>query len=152
MALEEWRHWLEGVEQPFGFGFGRTARAWSMSGLPSVLTTGKLGGPFFVSSIVSTSPSHIALAHKMLNLMHCPACFTLILLTAPPPASYLLPVWWEQSPGELTRRLNKLTNSLIPDGCPQNQLFVPASLRSHVIYWAHTSRLTCHQRGDVPRP
>lgn len=110
-------------------------------------------GPFFFfSSIVSTSPSHIALAHKMLNLMHCPACFTLILLTAPPPASYLLPVWWEQSPGELTRRLNKLTNSLIPDGCPQNQLFVPASLRSHVIYWAHTSRLTCHQRGDVPRP
>ncbi|KAI3365736.1 hypothetical protein L3Q82_000693 [Scortum barcoo] len=28
--------------------------------------------------------------------------------------------------------------------CPQNRLFVPPSLRSDVLQWAHSSRLTCH--------
>ena len=27
---------------------------------------------------------------------------------------------------------------------PQNRLFVPVSLRSQVIHWAHTSLLSCH--------
>ena len=29
-------------------------------------------------------------------------------------------------------------------GCPQNRLFVPRTLRSQVIHWAHTSVLSCH--------
>ena len=31
-----------------------------------------------------------------------------------------------------------------PTGCPSNHLFVPVSLCSKVIQWAHTSMLTCH--------
>lgn len=32
----------------------------------------------------------------------------------------------------------------VPDGCPLNRLFVPVSLCSQVIHWAHTSRISCH--------
>ncbi|KAI3361840.1 hypothetical protein L3Q82_002169 [Scortum barcoo] len=31
-----------------------------------------------------------------------------------------------------------------PSACPQYRLFVPPSLRSDVLQWAHSSRLTCH--------
>lgn len=31
-----------------------------------------------------------------------------------------------------------------PSGCPHNRLFVPDSLHSKVINWAHTSMLICH--------
>ena len=34
--------------------------------------------------------------------------------------------------------------NLTPDGCPPNRLFVSSPLRSQVIHWAHTSRLSCH--------
>ncbi|KAF7641037.1 hypothetical protein LDENG_00298510, partial [Lucifuga dentata] len=32
----------------------------------------------------------------------------------------------------------------VPEGCPPNRLFVPILLRSRVIQWGHTTKLTCH--------
>ena len=43
---------------------------------------------------------------------------------------------------ERVRQAN--VNSHLPDGCPQNRLFVSVTLRSQVIHWAHTSRVSCH--------
>ncbi|KAF7644344.1 hypothetical protein LDENG_00223730, partial [Lucifuga dentata] len=36
----------------------------------------------------------------------------------------------------------------VPQGCPPNCLFVPVLLRSQVIQWGHTTKLTCHPRVE----
>ncbi len=44
LALEEWRHWLEGLGVPLSSG--PIIRIWSISDLPKDLTPGRLGGHF----------------------------------------------------------------------------------------------------------
>jgi hypothetical protein len=62
MALEEWRHWLQGAEQPFLVWTNQT-KTWRISVRPSASTPGKPGGSSCLPD--STSPFPTAQDKKM---------------------------------------------------------------------------------------
>ena len=74
----------------------------------------------------------------MSNLMYCHVCKILNLLPKSilPPNRVVGVVPWQ------IESVVKQANGG-PSGCPPNRLFVPVSVRSQVIHWAHTSLLTC---------
>ena len=141
LALEEWRHWLEGAELPF---------------------------------IVWTDHKNLEYVQGAKRLNARQARWTLFFgrfkftLTYRPGSRNVKPdalsrqFAVEDSPGEPEPILSKaclvstLTweiESLVrqaqaqqpdPGNGPPNNLFVPDSVRSQVLQWAHTSRFTCH--------
>ncbi|KAI3358945.1 hypothetical protein L3Q82_014740 [Scortum barcoo] len=117
LALEEWRHWLEGSKQPF--------LVWTRPQEPGIYSirqeTELLPGPVF---------------QRDEDVAPCPD--TIIS------SSHLVaPLTWEIE--ERVKAAHRRVNLAQPSACPQNRLFVPPSLRSDdVLQWAHSSRLTCH--------
>uniref|UniRef100_A0A8C5CEZ5 Gypsy retrotransposon integrase-like protein 1 n=1 Tax=Gadus morhua TaxID=8049 RepID=A0A8C5CEZ5_GADMO len=142
LALEEWRHWLEGTSVPFlvwtdhrNLEYIRTAKRlnsrqarWSLffdrfnftlSYRPGSRNTKRdaLSRQFPESPDETAEPSTIV------------------------PASCLVAaVTWEIEEKVRAASLNLPA----PSSCPPDRLFVPASLRSEVLQWGHASRLACH--------
>lgn len=140
-ALEEWRHWLEGTEQPFlvwtdhkNLEYIKSAKRlnsrqarWALffnrfDFVLSYRPGAKNGKPDALSRQFDPDPS--------------PKVSTPIL----PASCFVGAVTWE-----IEKRVSEATAGVqSPLGCPSNRLFVPESLRSQVIHWAHTSRISCH--------
>lgn len=140
-ALEEWKHWLEGAEHPFlvwtdhkHLEYIKTAKRlssrqarWTLffSRFRFTLSFGpgsKNGKPDALSRLYDTVP----LAKQPETIL--------------PLNRVVGAVSWQiESDVEQANAV-----SPAPRGCPCNRLFVPVSLRSKVIHWAHTSLLTCH--------
>jgi hypothetical protein len=141
LALEEWRHWLEGAALPFivwtdhrnlayiqsarrlnsrqarwalffgRFDFSLTYRPGSQNGKPDALS--RLYSP----EDPSTEPTTIL-----------------------PPACRIATLTWE------VESAVRLAQGQQPDpgSGPPNRLFVPDDVRSRVLLWGHSSKLTCH--------
>ena len=141
VALEEWRHWLEGAQQPFivwmdhkNLEYVRTAKRlnsrqarWALffnrfNFCLSYRPGAKNGKPDALSRIYSPDPS--------------PEVPSNIL----PSSCMVGAVTW----GIEGKVLRANANVTPPRGCPPNRLFVPPDLRSQVIHWAHTSLIACH--------
>eukprot|EP00066_Takifugu_rubripes_P011978 XP_011601244.1 PREDICTED: uncharacterized protein LOC105416325 [Takifugu rubripes] len=90
LALQEWRHWLEGATQPF---------------------------------IVWTDHKNLTYLRNAKRLSSRQARWALFV-------------------EERVREAQQSAPD--PGGCPPNRLFVPVAVRSEVLHWAHSSRLTCH--------
>ncbi|XP_068508006.1 uncharacterized protein tctn1 isoform X2 [Syngnathus scovelli] len=141
LALEEWRHWLEGAQQPFlvwtdhkNLEYIKSAKRlnsrqarWSLFFNRFNFTLSYRPGtkntkPDALSRVFNSDPE-IKKPETILP-SHC-------LVRA---------VTWP-----IEGRVQQANgNEPPPSGCPENRLFVPAQLRSQVIHWAHTSRLSCH--------
>ena len=141
LALEEWRHWLEGSSVPFlvwtdhknleyirtakrlnsrqarwcllfsRFNFTLSFRPGSKNGKPDALSR------IFPASSCPEEPRNILPGHRIVGA-----------------------VQWD---------IESLVRSAHPDNaapsqCPVNRLFVPVPLRSQVLQWGHSSRLSCH--------
>lgn len=141
VALEEWRHWLEGAEQPF--------LIWTNHKNLEYLKNAKRLNSRQARWSLFFNRFNFTLSYRPGSQNTKPDALS--RLYDPEPAAkepeHILPldrvvggVTW-QIESEVKRALGV---NPAPSGCPQNWLFVPVPLRPQVIHWAHTSLLTCH--------
>ncbi len=124
VGLEEWRHWLEGAEQPFlvwadcrNLEYIRTVKC---------LSARQAGWAPFLNSFdfsLSYCPGSQHVKPDALSHLFDPDPSSRYPTSILPPSCVVGAVTW----GIEKKVKQALTNSLIPDGCPQNRLFVPAS-------------------------
>ncbi|KAI3365127.1 hypothetical protein L3Q82_010108, partial [Scortum barcoo] len=141
VALEEWRHWLEGAEQPFIVWTDHKNLEYLKSA--KRLNSRQARWALFFSRFrftLSYRPGSQNVKPDVLSRLYEPEP------TAEEPETILSPdrviglVSWPIEKEVQRAGRGKTT----PEDCPRNRLFVPEALRSQVIHWAHTSLLTCH--------
>ena len=141
MALQEWRHWLEGAEQPFliwtdhrNLEYMKSAKRlnarqarWSMFFSRFNFTLSYRPGA------KNTKPDALS---RQFSGVERPSTGDTIL----PSRCLTGAVSW----GVERRVREALQKEPSPQGCPTNCLFVPRSARSEVLQWGHASNLACH--------
>ncbi|KAI3376076.1 hypothetical protein L3Q82_016603 [Scortum barcoo] len=119
LALQEWRHWLEGAEQPF--------LVWTDHKNLAYLRSAKRLNP---------RQARWALFPEQFSLDTSPSEPASIL----PPSCIVGAASWDIE----TRVQEALKDHPAPNNCPKDRLFVPSNLRSLVLQWIHTSKFSCH--------
>uniref|UniRef100_A0AAQ6IR55 Gypsy retrotransposon integrase-like protein 1 n=1 Tax=Anabas testudineus TaxID=64144 RepID=A0AAQ6IR55_ANATE len=139
LALEEWRHWLEGTEQPFlvwtdhkNLEYLRSAKRLNSRQARWALFFNRFN--FSLSYRPGNRNTKADALSRQFENMESPESPDFIL-----PAATRLGVTHLDIENEV---LNAHTPS--PSACPPNKLYVPDHLRSKVLDWCHSSRLTCH--------
>lgn len=140
LALEEWRHWLEGAKQPFvvwtdhkNLAYIQTAKRLSSRQARWAL--------FFerFDFTLTYRPGSRNIKPDALSRQ-----FTAETPSEPetilPSSCVIASVTWEIE----SRVLQAQGHDPDPGTGPNNCLFVPDSVRSDVLQWAHSTRLTCH--------
>ena len=139
LALEEWRQWLEGAEQPFvvwtdhkNLEYIRSAKRLSSRQARWALFFNRF------DFSLSYRPGSKNAKPDALSRQHQPySSQPENILT---PTCIIGAVTWEVE--EKVKR--SLSEHPAPSSCPSGRLFVSASLRSQVLQWGHSSRLACH--------
>ena len=141
LALEEWRHWLEGAEQPFVVWTdhknllyiqqtkrhnARQAR-WSMffNRFNYTLT--------YQPGSKNIKPDALSRMYDHLDSEAVPELIVSM-------NRIVAPLLWDIE----TVVQSALATDPSPGGGPLNCLFVPVRVRSHVLQWAHSSKLAGH--------
>lgn len=140
LALEEWRHWLEGAEQPFivwtdhkNLSYVRQAKRLNSRQARWALFFGRFN---FTLTYRPGSRNLKPDALSRLFTEEPPRSADTILPASCVVGSMVLEVEsavldaQQQDPG--------------PDQCPPEKLFVPAPVRSKVLHWGHDSLFSCH--------
>ncbi len=141
LALEEWRHWLEGAGVPFlvwtdhkNLEYIRSAKRinsrqarWALffgrfNFTISYRPGSKNGKPDALSRIFEVEPGF-------------PSPVPIV-----PPSRVIAMVTWEVE----SRVREALDGVTIPARCPEGLLFVPESVRTSILQWGHSSGLACH--------
>lgn len=142
LALEEWRHWLEGSEHPF-----------------LVLTDHKNLEYLCGAKRLNPRQARWALFFNRFN-------FTLSYRPGSKnqkadalsrqfdsqeeegeDLDFILPVSARLATALLDAEeevINSLRNSPAPSACPDNKLYVPDALRPRILQWCHSSHFSCH--------
>ncbi|KAL0171008.1 hypothetical protein M9458_035604, partial [Cirrhinus mrigala] len=142
LALEEWRHWLEGAGFPFivwtdhkNLEYIRTAKRMNSRQARWALFFGRFR--FTISYRPGSKNGKPDALSRIFEAKASPA----------PPVAILHPervvvaaVTW----GVESRVRTALGDATVPAGCPESLLFVPESLRTSVLHWGHSSSLACH--------
>ncbi|KAL2083807.1 hypothetical protein ACEWY4_021580 [Coilia grayii] len=141
LALEEWRHWLEGVAIPF--------LVWTDHKNLEYLRSAKHLNPRQACWSLFFSRFNFTLSYRPGSKNSKPDALSRMFSRSESPSvpATILPerclvgaaildieslVRSAQSPGST------------PSQCPANCLFVPVSVRPQVLQWGHSSRLSCH--------
>ena len=141
LALEEWRHWLEGAEHPF--------IVWTdHKNLEYIKKAKRLNSRqarwalFFnrFSFSLSYRPGSRNVKPDALSRLFDPEPVAKDPETILPLTCVVGALTW-QIENEVKQANGDVRS---PSGCPENRLFVPVELRPQVIHWAHTSLLSCH--------
>ncbi len=129
LALEKWRHWLEGSGVPFivwtdhkNLEYIRSAKRLNSRQARWAL--------FFQKNIKPDALSRIFDHSERLSTPECIIPERLVVST----------LTWEVE-SKVRTALEGVTP---PPGCPPGRLFVPERLRSDVIRWGHCSNVACH--------
>ncbi len=141
LALEEWRHWLEGAKHPLqvlndhkNLEYIQQAKRlnprqarWSL---------------FFnrFDFILSFRPGSKNLKPDTLSRVYAKVSREDAPCPIIPAARIVAPVRWAL---ETTVRQAQ-TRESDPGGGPENRLYIPKSVRAQVLQWAHTSLFACH--------
>ena len=141
VALEEWKHWLEGAEQPFlvwtdhkNLEYLRTAKRLNARQARWALFFNRF------NFTLSYRPGSKNLKPDALSRLFSPDSGPKAVSPILPSSCFVGAVTWE-----IENRVKDANERIqVPDGVPPNRLFVPPDLRSQVIHWAHSSLLTCH--------
>ncbi len=141
LALEEWRHWLEGAAFPFmvwtdhkNLEYIRTAKRINSRQARWALFFGR-----FRFTISYRPGSKNGKPDALSRIFEATASPT-------PPVAILQPervvavVTW----GVESKVRDALRDIIVPAGCPESLLFVPESVRTSVLQWGHSSSLACH--------
>ncbi|KAK3557454.1 hypothetical protein QTP70_027739, partial [Hemibagrus guttatus] len=141
LALEEWRHWLEGAKHPFqvltdhkNLEYIQQAKrlnprqaCWSL---------------FFnrFQFVLSYRPGSKNLKPDALSRVYVNTPQEDAITPIIPSSKIVAPIRWE------LESTVKQAQAREPDpgGGPTNCLFVPKAVRSQILQWGHCSRLTCH--------
>ncbi|KAI2647803.1 Transposon Tf2-6 polyprotein [Labeo rohita] len=146
LALEEWRHWLEGSGVPFivwtdhkNLEYIRTAKRLNSRQARWALFFGRFDFTLsYRPGSKNVKPDSLSRIFDRSDRPSTPESIfseTLIVST----------LSWEVK-SKVKTALHGVTP---PAGCPPNRLFVPEGLRSEVIQWGHCSSVACHP-GSVP--
>ncbi|XP_078812643.1 uncharacterized protein lrrc75a isoform X3 [Oryzias latipes] len=145
LALEEWRHWLEGAEHPFivwtdhkNLAYLRSAKRLNSRQARWCLFFDRF------SFIITYRPGSRNVKPDALSRIHSNHDLeeaTPII----PPTCVVGNLTWDIE----TRVLQAQDEEPDHPPPPANTLYVPSSLRSDVLVWGHTSRVSCH--GGVQR-
>uniref|UniRef100_A0A671X748 Gypsy retrotransposon integrase-like protein 1 n=1 Tax=Sparus aurata TaxID=8175 RepID=A0A671X748_SPAAU len=141
LALQEWRHWLEGAVHPFvvwsdhkNLSYLRSARRLNSRQARWALFLGR----FNFTLTYRPGPKNLkpdALSRQFAPAEEKPETETIL-----PPSCVVGAVRWE-----VERVVEEaLQVHPAPDGCPPERLFVPPSVRAPVLQWGHSSKLACH--------
>ena len=141
VALEEWRHWLEGAQHPFIVWTDHKNLEYIKQA--KRLNSRQARWALFFNRFrftLSYRPGSRNVKPDALSRIYDPEP----VAKEPEP---ILPlncvvgvVTWQIE--QEVKQANGETPP--PSGCPEHRLFVPVDLRPQVIHWAHTSLLTCH--------
>ncbi|KAG1968655.1 retrotransposable element [Pimephales promelas] len=141
LALEEWRHWLEGSGVPFivwtdhkNLEYIRTAKRLNSRQARWALFFGRFD--FTISyrpGSKNIKPDSLSRIFDRSDRPSTPECIL-------PENLFISTLTWEVE-SKVKKALEGVTP---PTRCPPNRLFVPESLRSSVIQWGHCSNVACH--------
>ncbi len=141
LALEEWRHWLEGTEIPFivwtdhkNLEYIRTARRLNSRQARWALFFGR-----FRFTISYRPGSKNGKPDALSRIFEAEASPTLPVPILPHERVVAAVTWGVES-----KVRTALRSTTIPAGCPEGLLFVPESVRTSVLQWGHSSGLACH--------
>ena len=140
LALEEWRHWLEGAEHPFVVWTDHKNLAYIQSA--KRLNSRQARWALFFGRFrftITYRPGSRKVKPDALLCQYSPE----VSSTPEPilPSSCVVAaVTWEIE--SLVRKAQQAQPD--PGNGPADRLFVPDSVRSKVLLWAHTSRFACH--------
>ena len=141
LAIEEWRHWLEGAQHPFviytdhkNLEYIRTAKR---------LNTRQARWALFFTRfqfIISYRPGSKNTKADALSRMFDTERRSATPEPIVPPTCILAPIRWD-----LEREIREAAvHDPQPPECPPGRVYVPKPLRSRLITWAHTSLGTGH--------
>ncbi|KAK7922262.1 hypothetical protein WMY93_009164 [Mugilogobius chulae] len=141
LALEEWRHYLEGAEHPFvvwtdhkNLAYIKTAKRLNSRQARWALFFGR-----FNFTLTFRPGSHNvksdALSRQFVSAESSDEAETIV-----PASCVVAMVTWEIQ--SLVEEAQKAEPD--PGNGPHNRQFVPKAVRSQVIQWGHTSRFACH--------
>ena len=141
LALEEWQHWLEGAEHPFivwtdhrNLAYIQSAKRLSSRQARWALFFGRF------NFSLTYRPGSQNVKPDALSRLYSPENPGTGPETILPPTCLIATLTWEvESAVRLAQRQQP-----DPGTGPPNRLFVPDTVRSRVLVWAHSSRLTCH--------
>lgn len=139
VALEEWRHWLEGAEQPFlvwtdhkNLEYLQSAKRLNSLQACWVLFFNRFN--FHLScrpGSKNTKPDALSRLHSSDPSTEEPEPIL-------PRSCIPRAVCWE------VEEQVKSAQDQVPSDCPPNRLFIVPALRSAVIHWSHASAPSCH--------
>ncbi|KAM3850576.1 A disintegrin and metalloproteinase with thrombospondin motifs 14-like [Diretmus argenteus] len=141
LALEEWRHWLEGAEKLFIVWTDHKNLAYLQSAkrLNSRQARWALFFGRFDFTLTYRPGSHNT-KPEALSRQHSPADHRTAQDTILPAGLVVAQLSWGIE--KVVRDAQQQQPD--PGNGPTNRLFVPDSVRSQVLQWAHTSRFACH--------
>lgn len=141
LALEEWRHWLEGAEQPFvvwtdhkNLAYIQTAKRLNSRQARWALFFGRF------NFTLTYRPGSRNIKPDALSRQHVSEESPSHVETILPSACVVAAVSWEIE--SVVRKAQETQPD--PGNGPSNCLFVPDSARSQVLQWGHSSPLACH--------
>ncbi|KAI3353355.1 hypothetical protein L3Q82_019890 [Scortum barcoo] len=121
MALEEWRHWLEGSTQPFV--------VWTdHKNLAYIQTAKRLNSRQARWSLFFSRFDFFSVEEKVQEENILPTSRVIAAITWDIENAVLRAQQQQPDPGQ----------------GPPGRLFVPGAVRSQVLQWAHSSKLSCH--------
>ncbi|KAL0192767.1 hypothetical protein M9458_011063, partial [Cirrhinus mrigala] len=141
LALEEWRHWLEGARHPFvvltdhrNLEYLRDARQLSPRQARWAL--------FFTcfDFTISYGPGTKNTKADALSSLHAPGKLPEKPESTLPPELIVTPIQWSLDEEIAAASVSDPT----PPGCPPNRTYVPKSQRNQLIHSSHTSLCTGH--------
>uniref|UniRef100_A0AAQ4RF45 Gypsy retrotransposon integrase-like protein 1 n=1 Tax=Gasterosteus aculeatus aculeatus TaxID=481459 RepID=A0AAQ4RF45_GASAC len=142
LALEEWRHWLEGAEQPFvvwtdhkNLAYVQSARRLNSRQARWALFFGR-----FNFSLTFRPGSRNGKADALSWMFSKAVSEEATPETILPQKLIVGVVTWRIEDEVMTA----LRTQPGPGNGPPGRLFVPNSVRSAVLQWAHASKLACH--------
>lgn len=141
LALEEWRHWLEGSGVPFivwtdhkNLEYIRTAKRLNSRQARWALFFGRFDFSLsYRPGSENIKPDSLSRIFDRSERLSTPECIL-------PEKIVISALVWEVE----SRVKAALEGVTPPVGCPPNRLFVPERLRSNVIQWGHCSNIACH--------
>ena len=142
LALEEWRHWLEGAEQPFvvwtdhkNLAYVQSAKRLNSRQARWALFFGRFN--FSLTFRPGSKNGKADALSRMFSKTDESGAKTETIL----PQNLVV--------GAVTWRIEEEVMAALrtqpgPDNGPPGRLFVPESLRSAVLQWSHASKIACH--------
>lgn len=139
--MEEWRHWLEGTEQPFvvwtnhkNLEYVKSAKQLNARQARWTLFFGRF------NFILSYRPGSRNVKHDALSRQFVVSDEPKSPEPILPSSCVIASLTWQIE--EQVREAQQLQPD--PGNILANRLFVPDSVRSQVLQWGHASKFSCH--------